>query len=51
MNSQYIIVYNKVTVKNSDYQVHSYLLHRKSEIIVTAVPLNLKDKSKVWGDF
>ena len=33
MNSQYIIVYNKVTVKNTDYQ------DRKSEIIVTAVPL------------
>ena len=23
MNSQYIIVYNKVTVKNTDYQDHS----------------------------
>ena len=23
MNSQYIIVYNKVTVKNMDYQAHS----------------------------
>ena len=22
MNSQYIIVYNKVTVKNTDYQAH-----------------------------
>ena len=31
-------VYNKVTVKNSYYQYHSYL-NRKSEIIVTAVPL------------
>ena len=38
MNSQYEIVYNKVTVKNADYQAHSYL-NRKSEIIVTAVPL------------
>ena len=33
MNYQYIIVYNKVTVKNADYQA------QKSEIIVTAVPL------------
>ena len=32
------IVYNKVTVKNTDYQAHSYL-NRKSEIIVTALPL------------
>ena len=38
MNSQYKIVYNKITVKNVDYQAHSYL-NRKSEIIVTAVPL------------
>ena len=38
MNSQYIIVYNKVTVKTMDYQDNS-LLNRKSEIIVTAVPL------------
>jgi len=37
-NSQYKIVYNKVTVKNADYQAHSYL-NRKSEITVTAVPL------------
>ena len=44
MNSQYKIVYNKVTVKNADYQAHSYL-NRKSEIIVTAVPL----KGKVQG--
>ena len=36
MNSQYIIVYNKVTVKNTDYSE----LNRKSEVIVTAVPLN-----------
>ena len=38
MNSQYKIVYNKVTVRNADYQAHSNL-NRKSEIIVTAVPL------------
>ena len=38
MNYQYIIVYDKVTVKTTDYQDHSYLI-RKSEIIVTAVPL------------
>ena len=38
MNSQYIIVYKKVTVKNADYQAHSSL-NGKSEIIVTAVPL------------
>ena len=38
MNSQYIIVYNKVTVKNTDYQDHSEL-NKKSEIIVTAGPL------------
>ena len=38
MNSQYNIVYNKVTVKNADYQAHSQL-NRKGEIIVTAVPL------------
>ena len=35
MFAQYIIVYKKVTVKNTDYQD----LNRKSEIIVTAVPL------------
>ena len=38
MNYQYIIVYDKVTVKTTDYQDHSYLV-RKSEIIVTAVLL------------
>ena len=38
MNSQYKIAHNKVTVKNADYQAHFYL-NRKSEIIVTAVPL------------
>ena len=38
MNSQFIIVYNKVTVKNADYKAYSYL-NRKSEIIITAVPL------------
>ena len=31
-------VYNKVTMKNTDYQDHSYL-SRKSEKIVTAVSL------------
>ena len=38
MPKAYKIVYNKVTVKNADYQAHSYL-NRKSEITVTAVPL------------
>ena len=38
MNSQYIIVYNKVTVRNTDYQDNSSL-NRKSEITVTAGPL------------
>ena len=38
MDSQYIIIYNKVTVKNTDYQDYSQL-NRKSETIVTAVPL------------
>ena len=33
-----MIIYNKVTVKNADYQAHSYL-NRKNEIIVTGVPL------------
>ena len=41
MNSQYKIAYNKETVKNADYQAHSYL-NRKSEIIITAVPLKHK---------
>ena len=41
MNSQNIIVYNEVTVKNTDYQDHSEL-NRKSETIVTAVPLKHK---------
>ncbi len=38
MNSQYNIVYNKVTVKNADLP-RSFYINRKSEIIVTAVPL------------
>ena len=38
MNSQYIIVYSKVTVTDTDYQDH-FELNRKSEIIVTAVSL------------
>ena len=31
MNSQYIIVYNKVTVKNTDYQAHSWLNRKTLE--------------------
>ena len=43
MNSQYIIVYNKVTVKNTDYP------DRKSEIIVTAVPLKHTTRRTMTG--